>query len=65
MIAAAAFARAGVSCTVRRGTTAELGRPAPRPAFSVLRSTRADAPVLPDWQDGLAGFLDEREAEAT
>jgi dTDP-4-dehydrorhamnose reductase len=63
-LAGAAFARAGVSCTVQRGTTAELGRPAPRPAFSVLRSTRADAPVLPDWQDGLAAHLAARGVPA-
>jgi dTDP-4-dehydrorhamnose reductase len=63
-LARAAFARAGVSCTVQRGTTAELGRPAPRPAFSVLRSTRADAPVLPDWEDGLVAHLAARGVPA-
>jgi dTDP-4-dehydrorhamnose reductase len=56
-LARATFDRAGIDCAVRRGSTAELGRPAPRPAFSVLRSTRADAPVLPCWEDGLAAHL--------
>ena len=42
-LAVEAFARAGVDCTVRRGRTADLARPAPRPAFSVLASTRAEA----------------------
>jgi dTDP-4-dehydrorhamnose reductase len=59
-LARAVFARAGVSCTVHRGSTAELGRPAPRPAFSVLGSTRVDAPVLPQWREGLDAHLAAR-----
>jgi dTDP-4-dehydrorhamnose reductase len=51
--AEAIFAVAGVECRVRRISTAELGRPAPRPAYSVLRSERHDAPRLPHWRDGL------------
>jgi dTDP-4-dehydrorhamnose reductase len=43
---------------VRAITTAEYPTPAPRPAYSVLRSER-DAPVLPSWQDGLASFMTE------
>jgi dTDP-4-dehydrorhamnose reductase len=43
---------------VRAITTAEYPTPAPRPAYSVLRSER-DAPVLPSWQDGLASFMAE------
>ena len=38
-------------------TTAEFPRPAPRPAWSVLRSTRPDAPVLPPWREGLSAYL--------
>jgi dTDP-4-dehydrorhamnose reductase len=47
---------AGVSCEVRSCTTAEMPRPATRPAYSVLRSER-DAPILPDWQRGLAEYM--------
>ena len=55
--AEAVFSEAGVDCRVRRVSTAELGRPAPRPANGVLRSERADAPVLPHWRDGLRECL--------
>jgi len=43
---------------VRPITTAEYPTPAPRPAYSVLRTER-DAPILPCWQDGLASFMTE------
>jgi dTDP-4-dehydrorhamnose reductase len=56
-LAVAAFAEAGVSCTVNPVTTAEFPRPAPRPAWSVLASTRPDAPVLPAWREGLSSYL--------
>ena len=42
------------------GTTEMLARPAPRPAYSVLRSERRDAIVLPAWRRGLAEYLRER-----
>jgi dTDP-4-dehydrorhamnose reductase len=35
----------------------ELGRPASRPAYSVLRSEK-DAPTLPHWREGLRACLD-------
>jgi dTDP-4-dehydrorhamnose reductase len=57
--AEAIFAEAGLECSVRRITTAELGRPAPRPAYSVLRSERPGAPVLPHWREGLRACLTE------
>jgi dTDP-4-dehydrorhamnose reductase len=56
-LAEAVFEEAGVDCRVRRISTEELGRPAPRPAYSVLRSERAGAPALPHWRDGLRACL--------
>jgi dTDP-4-dehydrorhamnose reductase len=58
------FRRAGVHCVVRELTTAELGRPAPRPARSTLVSEREDAVVLSPWQEGLAAYLAERPVAA-
>jgi dTDP-4-dehydrorhamnose reductase len=57
-LAEAIFEDADLDCRVRRVTTAELGRPAPRPAYSVLRSERPDAPTLPHWREGLRACLD-------
>ena len=55
--AEAIFEEAGLDCRVRRITTAELDRPAPRPAYSVLRSERLETPTLPHWRDGLRACL--------
>jgi dTDP-4-dehydrorhamnose reductase len=57
-LAEAVFAEAGLGCRVRRVTADELGRPAPRPAYSVLRSERPEAPRLPHWRDGLRACLE-------
>ncbi len=56
--AQAIFEEAGLQCRVRRITTAQLGRPAPRPAYSALRSERPGAPRLPHWREGLRDCLD-------
>ena len=56
-LAQATFEEAGVSCTANAVTTAEFPRPAPRPAWSVLKSTRPEAPVLPNWREGLTSYL--------
>ena len=56
-LATAAYEERALNCTVHRGRTADLGRPAPRPAYSVLRSERDDAPVLPHWREGLIEHL--------
>jgi dTDP-4-dehydrorhamnose reductase len=51
--------RSGHACAVAPGTTAELGRPAPRPAYSVLGSERGgELPRLADWRVGLDVFMD-------
>jgi len=55
--AEAIFEEAGFACRVRRITTAELGRSAARPAYSVLRSEHAEAPRLPHWREGLRECL--------
>lgn len=47
----------GVECEVRPVASAAFPRPAPRPAHSVLRSTRTDAPLVGDWREGLAATL--------
>lgn len=57
-LAEAVFEEAGIDCRVRRITSAELGRPALRPAYSVLRSERPDAPRLPHWREGLRACLE-------
>src|SRR5215217_5359141 len=57
-LAAATFAATGADVELTRGRTADLGRPAPRPAYSVLRSERPGTPVLPPWQDGLHAYLE-------
>lgn len=54
------FRLAGVDCEVDETTAAEFQRPAPRPAWSVLATERDGAPVLPPWQEGVRGFIEER-----
>lgn len=56
--ARAIFEEAGIDCRVLEITTEELGRPALRPAYSVLRSERESAPRLPHWREGLRACLD-------
>jgi dTDP-4-dehydrorhamnose reductase len=55
--AEAIFEEAGLDTRVRRITTEDLARPAPRPAYSVLRSERVGAPGLPHWRQGLRECL--------
>jgi dTDP-4-dehydrorhamnose reductase len=49
--------RAGLRCAVEPCASGELPRPARRPAYSVLRSEREQAPRLPDWRTGLDRYL--------
>jgi dTDP-4-dehydrorhamnose reductase len=57
-LAEAIFSEAGLDCRVVPISTAELGRPAPRPAYSVLRSEHAGTPLLPHWREGLRACLE-------
>jgi len=54
------FRQAEVDCRVEEATTAQMARPAPRPAWSALESERDDVLPMPPWQDGLAGYLAAR-----
>ena len=56
-LAQATFDEAGADCRALPVTTAEFPRPAPRPAWSVLGSTRPEAPTLPPWREGLSAYL--------
>jgi dTDP-4-dehydrorhamnose reductase len=58
--AEAIFEEAGLPARVRRISTAELGRPAPRPPYSVVRSEKG-APTLPHWREGLSECLARME----
>ena len=63
--AEAVFEEVGADCRVRRISTEELGRPAPRPAYGVLRSEREGGPVLPHWREGLRACLAELGRRST
>lgn len=51
------FRQAERRCEVQAIDSARMARPAPRPAWSVLASERDDLLPMPDWRDGLAGYL--------
>lgn len=59
-LAAETLRRAGVDCRVVPIASAEMTRPATRPAFSALASERPGTPRLRPWQDGLAAYLGAR-----
>jgi dTDP-4-dehydrorhamnose reductase len=54
------FRQAERDCRVEPISSAQMARPAPRPAWSVLESERAEILPMPDWRDGLAGYLAAR-----
>lgn len=54
------FRQAEVDCRVESATSEQMARPAPRPAWSALESERDDVVPMPDWRDGLAGYLAAR-----
>ena len=54
------FRQAEVECRVEAASSEQMARPAPRPAWSALASERDDVLPMPDWRDGLAGYLAAR-----
>ncbi len=54
------FRQAEVECEVQPASSVQMARPAPRPAWSALESEREDLLPMPDWRDGLAGYLASR-----
>jgi dTDP-4-dehydrorhamnose reductase len=54
------FRQAERDCRVEAVSSEQMARPAPRPAWSVLESERAEVLPMPDWRDGLAGYLAAR-----
>jgi dTDP-4-dehydrorhamnose reductase len=59
-LARAIFERAGVDKRLEPCTSEDVPRPAPRPAWSVLRSEWPDPIELPPWEAGLDAFLGVR-----
>jgi dTDP-4-dehydrorhamnose reductase len=55
------FHQAELDCRVEAATSAEMARPAPRPAWSAMESERDDVLPMPDWRDGLAGYMAARD----
>jgi dTDP-4-dehydrorhamnose reductase len=54
------FRQAEVDCRVESATSAEMARPAPRPAWSAMESERENILPMPDWREGLAGYMAAR-----
>lgn len=54
------FRQAELHCRVEPSTTEQQKQRAPRPAWSALESERADVIPMPDWREGLAGYLAAR-----
>ncbi len=54
------FRQADAACRVEPATAEQMARPAARPEWSALASERDDVLPMPDWRDGLAGYLAAR-----
>ena len=59
-LAAEIFRQAAVDCRLTAIHTAEMDRPARRPAYSALETERPETPRLRPWPDGLASYLASR-----
>jgi dTDP-4-dehydrorhamnose reductase len=59
------FRQSQIEVTVLSGSTAMLGRPAPRPVYTAMISEREETPKLPRWDHGLHAYLVERSAANT
>jgi dTDP-4-dehydrorhamnose reductase len=55
------FDQAGYETRVMSASTEMMGRKAPRPAYSVLGSSRADSIDLQPWRDALRAYLSARQ----
>jgi dTDP-4-dehydrorhamnose reductase len=58
------FRQAEMDCRVEAATSAEMARPAPRPAWSAMESEREGVLPMPEWRDGLAGYMAARKGIA-
>ncbi|HNH87625.1 MAG TPA: sugar nucleotide-binding protein, partial [Solirubrobacterales bacterium] len=56
------FKLSEMEVTTLSATTEMFAAKAPRPAWSVLESGIEHAITLPDWQDGLAAYLEQRRS---
>ena len=54
------FRLTATECELTPTDSAAFVRPAPRPANSVLASSRGDTPVLADWKTGLSDYISAR-----
>jgi dTDP-4-dehydrorhamnose reductase len=54
------FRQAEIDCRVEAISSERMARPAPRPAWSAMESERSEVIPMPDWRDGLAGYLAAR-----
>jgi dTDP-4-dehydrorhamnose reductase len=56
------FKLSGMEVTTLSATTEMFNAKAPRPAWSVLQSAAEHAITLPEWEEGLAAYLDQRRS---
>ena len=66
-LASFVLARAGVAAELKRVSTAELGRPAPRPSYSVLDNDWTESVtghVMARWEDAVKRHLEEAAVHA-